>query len=316
MRELVIDGTRIADDTDCWVIAEIGHNHQGSLETCRRLIKAAKDSGANAVKLQKRDNKALYSKECYDSPYNSENAYGATYGAHREALEFGVEQYRELQAYSRSLGVTFFATAFDPPSLEFLIELCVPAVKIASGDLTNISLLKEVAGWGGPVIFSTGGGMLADVQRAYDIVQYQPHAVLQCTSGYPAKFEELNLRVIETYRGMFPETVVGLSDHDKGIAIAPVAYALGARIVEKHFTLDRTWKGTDQAFSLEPVGLRKMVRDLKRARQAMGDGIKRRYVSEIEPLKKQLKNADGQIDGNVALSVISDAVGEARFAYR
>jgi sialic acid synthase len=316
MRELIIDGTLIADNTECYVIAEIGHNHQGNVETCKRLIKAARDAGANAVKLQKRDNKALYTKEFYDTPYNSENAYGATYGAHREALEFDRAQYRALQSYSESVGVALFATAFDLPSLEFLIDLGMPAVKIASGDLTNIALLKEVAGWGGPAILSTGGGTLEDVQRAYDILQYQPHAILQCTSGYPARFEELNLRVIETYRGLFPDTVIGLSDHDKGIAIAPVAYALGARIVEKHFTLDRTWKGTDQAFSLEPVGLRKMVRDLKRARLAMGDGIKRRYVSEIEPLKKQLKNADGQIDGNVALSVISDAVGDARFAYR
>lgn len=316
MRELVIEGTRIADETDCYVIAEIGHNHQGNLETCKRLIKAAKESGANAVKLQKRCNTALYTKAYYDAPYNSENSYGPTYGLHREALEFDRAQYEALQVYSERLGVTFFATAFDLPSLEFLIDLGVSVVKVASGDLTNIALLKDVAGWGGPVILSTGGGLIEDVQRAHEIIQYQPHAILQCTSGYPARFEELNLRVVETYRGMFPETVVGLSDHDKGIAIAPVAYALGARIVEKHFTLDRTWKGTDQAFSLEPVGLRKMVRDLKRARLAMGDGIKRRYLSEIEPLKKQLKNVEGQIDGNVVLSVFADSVGEARFAYR
>ncbi len=295
MRDLVIDGKTINDESDCYVIAEIGSNHGGNLQTCKAMFKAAKEAGADAVKLQKRDNRSLYTDEFYDAPYNSENAFGATYGAHREALEFNRTQYIILQEYAATLGVTFFATAFDIPSADFLAELEVPAIKIASGDVKNHALLEYVANLEIPIILSTGGASLEDVQAADDICE--PDAILQCTSGYPARHEELNLGVIDTFMDAFPDSVVGFSDHSNGIAMAPIAYALGARIIEKHFTLDRTLKGTDQAFSLEPVGLRKMVRDLRRARLALGDGVKRLYDSEMAPLAKQWKNAEGKIDG-------------------
>jgi sialic acid synthase len=301
LRELVIDGIRIADDTDCYVIAEIGHNHQGSVETCKRMFDAAKWAGCNAVKLQKRDNKTLYTEEFYNSPYNSENAFGPTYGLHREALEFNWEQYKELQGYALSIGLTFFATAFDIPSADFLHKLGVPAIKIASGDLTNKPLLQHIATLGVPVILSTGGGTSGAIVEAISDLLFAESppqvAVLQCTSGYPAKYEELNLRVIDAYLERYPYSVIGWSAHDTGIAMAPVAYALGARIIEKHFTLDRSMKGTDQAMSLEPGAMKKMIENLKLCRLALGDGIKRRYESEIEPLKKQRKNAQGQIDG-------------------
>jgi sialic acid synthase len=297
LRELVIDGIRIADDTDCYVIAEIGHNHQGSVETCKRMFDAAKWAGCNAVKLQKRDNKTLYTEEFYNSPYNSENAFGPTYGLHREALEFNWEQYKELQGYALSIGLTFFATAFDIPSADFLHRLGVPAIKIASGDLTNDPLLLHVwQTWKAkPIIFSTGGGNEEDIDLACEILPRA--AILHCTSGYPAKYEELNLRYIEELSFEHCDRVVGWSAHDTGIAMAPVAYALGARIIEKHFTLDRSMKGTDQAMSLEPGAMKKMIENLKLCRLALGDGIKRRYESEIEPLKKQRKNAEGRIDG-------------------
>jgi sialic acid synthase len=300
MRELIIDGTRIADDTDCYVIAEIGHNHQGSVEKCKELFDAAKWSGANAVKLQKRDNKVLYTEEFYNSPYNSEHAYGPTYGEHREALEFDFDQYTLLKCYAEAIGLTFFATAFDLPSADFLAALNVPAYKIASGDLKNFQLINHVSSLGVPVVLSTGGGGMRDVERAASAMKMRRvgFALLQCTSGYPAKYDELNLSCIPTFREHY-DCVVGYSGHDNGIAMAVVAYALGARIVEKHFTLDRASKGTDQAFSLEPGGLRKMVRDLRRTRLALGDGIKRRYDSEVKPLAKQWKNEDGMIDGIV-----------------
>jgi sialic acid synthase len=300
MRELVIDGVRIGDDTDCYVIAEIGHNHQGDLDRCKELFTAAKACGCHAVKLQKRDNKSLYSEEMYNSPYNSENAFGPTYGAHREALEFGSEQYTALKIHAEKLGITFFATAFDKPSVEFLTRLDMPAFKIASGDLTNRDLLEYVARKRRPTIISTGGAKSIKEVYAADAVFAQancPLAILQCTSGYPARFEELNLEVLSTYRFALPQRVIGYSGHENGIAMAPVAFAMGARIIEKHFTLDRTWKGTDQAMSLEPRGMKSMIRDLKRVRLALGDGVKRRYSSESLPLTKQWKNAQGQIDG-------------------
>jgi sialic acid synthase len=295
MRELVIDGVTVNDESDCYVIAEIGHNHQGDLQLCKRMFDAAKEAGADAVKLQKRDNKTLYSEAFYNSPYNSENAYGATYGLHREALEFNRTQYVILQDHAEKLGISFFATAFDIPSADFLAELEMPAIKIASGDLKNLALLEYVSDLDIPIILSTGGGTMEDCIAADEICQ--PDAILQCTSGYPARHEELNIGVIDTFLDAFPDSVVGFSDHSNGIAMAPIAYALGARIIEKHFTLDRTLKGTDQPFSLEPAGLRKMVRDLRRTRLALGDGAKRTYDSELVPLAKQWKNADGQIDG-------------------
>lgn len=292
-----IDGTLIDDQSDCYVIAEIGHNHGGNVETCKALFDAAKDAGCHAVKLQKRDNRTLYSPEMFDAPYNSENAFGPTYGLHREALEFDREQYELLKCYAESIGLTFFATAFDVPSLLFLARLGVPAIKIASGDLTNTELLKEAAKVGKPVIISTGGGNITDVLHAHEHLRDVPHAILQCTSGYPASYDELNLGVIETYRAMFPHNVIGWSAHDTGTTMALCAYALGARIIEKHFTLDRAWKGTDQAMSLEPKGMAYMIENLRLAKRSMGDGIKRRFDSEAEPLKKQWKNEQGQIDG-------------------
>ena len=286
-------GTReIGDHTRCYVIAEIGHNHQGSLEKARELFREAKLAGADAVKLQKRDNAGLYTRAAYNKPYDNENSFGSTYGEHREFLEFGLSQYRELQAYASQLGMDFFATAFDIASADFLRQLDVPAVKIASGDLRSTPLLRHVASFGKPIVISTGGAVIDDVQRAYDTIMpiNQQLAILQCTAGYPAAFEELDLRVIGTYHERFPGAVIGFSSHDNGIAMPVAAYILGARIVEKHFTLNRAMKGTDHAFSLEPVGLRKMVRDLDRTYKALGNGVKKIYESEKAPILKMGKS--------------------------
>ena len=291
MRQLTIQGVAINEESGCYVIAEIGHNHQGSLEKCKELFRAARDAGAQAVKLQKRENRSLYTREMYERPYDNENSFGATYGQHREALEFGRKEYVELQHYAREIGVCFFATAFDVPSADFLASLDMPAYKVASGDLRNIPLLQHVARFGKPMIVSTGGATLADVERAHDAVVSinKQLCILQCTAGYPAAFEELDLGVITTYRTRFPDLVIGLSSHDNGIAMAPAAYVLGARVVEKHFTLNRAAKGTDHPFSLEPVGLRKLVRDLQRVRAALGDGTKKKYPSEEGPIVKMSK---------------------------
>lgn len=290
-RELTVDGTRIHDGGECYVIAEIGHNHQGDLEQCKRMFDVAKQCGANAAKLQKRDNRAMFTKAMYDSPYNHRNSYGATYGEHREKLEFSRAQYEELIRYAKSIGITFFSTAFDIPSADFLADLDMPAYKIASGDLINVPLLRHVAKIGKPMIISTGGASMDDVVRAYRVIMpINPQlCILQCTSGYPAEFNELNLRVIQTFRERFPDAVIGLSSHDNGIAMSPVAYVMGAGVIEKHFTLNRAAKGTDHAFSLTPEGLHRMVRDLRRAHEALGDGVKRCYESEKAPLYKMQK---------------------------
>lgn len=291
-RNLVINGKTVSDESDCYVIAEIGHNHQGDLEKAIDLFHAAKMAGVDAVKLQKRDNKALFTKAAYDKPYENENSYGATYGEHREFLEFGKKEYKTLAALAKELGLDFFSTAFDIPSADFLQEFEPPLYKIASGDLRNTPLLKHVAKFGKPMIISSGGATMDDVRRAHDAIMpiNTQLCILQCTATYPTEAEDMNLRVITTLREAFPGVVVGLSDHYNGISMAVASYVLGARVFEKHFTLNHTWKGTDHALSLEPIGMHKMVRDLQRARQALGDGVKTILPKEVPAITKMGKS--------------------------
>lgn len=290
-REINIDGKIINDDTDCYVIAEIGANHMGGLEVCKELFDLAAKCGCDAVKLQKRDNKSLYTSELYDQIYDNRHSFGRTYGDHREFLEFGRPQYLELMAHAKSLGIAFFATAFDIKSADFLHQIDMPAYKIASGDLTTTPLLEHVARFGKPIIVSTGGGRMADVLRAFETIYpiNRQLCFLQCTAAYPAEPENLNLRVIQTLRERFPDLVIGLSDHQNGIAMSTAAYVIGARVIEKHFTRNRAWKGGDQAFSLEPIGMSKMIRDLRRIRMALGDGVKQHLELEVAPLRKMAK---------------------------
>jgi N-acetylneuraminate synthase/sialic acid synthase len=286
--ELIIEDRVINDDADCYVIAEIGANHMGDVEIAKEMITKARESGVNAVKFQKRNSKSLFTKEMYDSPYVNANSFGATYGEHRDALEFGLDEFSELIRHSKEEGVTMITSAFDFKSADFLAELEMPAYKTASADITNTPFLKYIAEIGKPMIVSTGGSSLEDVQRAYDTIMPINDQIcfLQCTSSYPAEAADMNLNVIQTYKDTFPDCVIGLSDHQNGIAMALVGYVLGARVIEKHFTLNRGWRGTDQPFSLEPGGLRRLVRDLGRAKVAFGDGVKRRMESEVIPMKK------------------------------
>ena len=291
-RRLVIDGREIADDTQCYVIAEIGHNHQGSVEQALKLVEAAHRAGADAVKMQKRDNRSLFTDDYYDGPYRNDNSFGPTYGAHREALELDRSAFAEIQAYAKQLGIAFFATPFDLPSLEFLADLDVPAYKVASADVRNTPLLDQIAQTGKPVILSTGGSEQRDVMRAYERLRAANDdvAVLQCTVGYPARWGELDLRVIASYRDLFPEAVIGFSAHDNGVTAATAAaFTLGARIVEKHFTLDRSMRGTDQRFSLEPPMLMELVEELRHVRSALGSASKRVHERERGPLVKMAK---------------------------
>jgi sialic acid synthase len=291
VRELVVDGRAIARDGPAYVIAEIGHNHQGDLEKAKALIHAAKECDVDAVKFQKRDNRRLFTRAFYDSPYDHENSFGATYGEHREALELDKGAWFELSRHTREEGIAFVAAAFDEPSADFLAELEVDAFKFASGDLLNVPFLRYVAAIGKPMFLSTGGGTIEDIDRAVEAIASLNLrlCVLHCTASYPAEVEDLNLSVITQLRERYPDFVIGLSDHHNGIAMAPVAYMLGARVFEKHFTLNHAWKGTDHAYSLMPDGMRRFVRDLQRVPSALGDGIKRRLPSEERPLEKMGK---------------------------
>lgn len=307
---------------DVFVIAEIGHNHQGSMDVARAMFRAAKDAGADAVKLQKRNNRRLFVKSLYDQPYENENSYGPTYGAHREALEFGEVEYKELQRYADELDIMLFATAFDVDSVNFLAALDMPAYKIASADMNNLPLQKRVAETGKPIFLSTGGGNLNDIRRACETILpiNTQLAILHCTASYPAAVSDLNLSVIRALIAEFPDNVVGLSDHENGIDAASIAYMLGARVFEKHFTLNRALKGTDHAFSLEPEGFRKLVRNLKRIPVMLGDGVKRRLPSEEKPLLKMSKSlvaardlSEGHVIGENDVAIKSPGGGLAPF---
>src|SRR3989344_8540205 len=190
-RTITIGRKQITQNSDCFIIAEIGHNHQGSVEIAKQLFKAAKECGVDAVKLQKRNNKKLYTKEFYNSVYTSENAFGATYGLHREKLEFGKSEYKELQEYAKHLGLIFFATPFDLPSVDFLENLDMPVYKVASGDIIHIHLLQYIAKTGKTIIMSTGASTMEDIKLAYKtIMSINPQlAIMQCTASYPPSFQ-------------------------------------------------------------------------------------------------------------------------------
>jgi N-acetylneuraminate synthase/sialic acid synthase len=276
MKTINFGRSTISTKGPCYVIAEIGHNHQGNLETALKMIKVAASYGVNAVKFQKRDNKTLYTKSLYNKPYDHENSFGATYGEHREYLEFGRDEYVELKKYAEENGVEFMCTAFDFKSVDFLEELGVTCYKTASGDITNTPLLTYIAKLGKPMFVSTGAADLDEVRIAYEtIFKYNDKlCLMHCTAGYPTEYHDLNLRVIETFKKEFPEAIIGYSGHDNGILVPVIAYIIGATVVEKHFTLNHSWKGTDHKFSLEPEGLRKQIRDLRRVDISLGEGKK------------------------------------------
>lgn len=313
MREITIAGRRIADDTPAYVIAEIGHNHGGSGATARQMIAMAAAAGADATKLQKRDVDTLYTPEMLAQPYRSEHSYGPTYGQHRQALELGFQDYLGCRAMAQASQLAFFATAFDEVSADFLMEVDVPAIKLASSSLKDRALLYYVSSLRKPIILSTGGGTIEDIDAAVKCLStYRtPFALLHCTAAYPVLDPvELNLRAIITMRERYPDTVIGWSGHDPGVSLALVAYAYGARIIEKHVTLNRAGKGTDQAFSLEPKGLAQLCEDLKKAHLASGDGLKRVYLSEKKPLAKmrrQETRAGLQITGSTSSIEVTHA---------
>ena len=289
MARLQIGEKVITPDSDAYVIAEIGHNHGGSVQTAIKMVEAAKACGCDAVKFQKRTNTRIYTKAFLKTPYNSEHAYGPTYGSHRDALEFGMVEYQELKAVCRALEIGFIATAFDERSADLLNRIGVDAIKIASGDLVNIPLLEEVAKYGRPVIVSTGGGAWADIHLADHFLDKTDAAFLHCTALYPTRPEDVNLKAIEEMSFTMPHRIIGYSSHFNGPQAAADSYYFGARIIEQHFTLDHTMKGSDHAMSLEPQGMKMLVRDLRRAREMIGTGAKRRDEREQKALEKMEK---------------------------
>ncbi len=267
-----------------YIIAEVGQNHQGSLETAIEFIKIFAKEGANAVKFQTRNNKTLFSKEAYEKPYNSENAFAESYGAHRELLELNLEWLPKIKEECIKNNVAFMSTPFDEPSLEVLEELDVDIIKIASFDLGNLPFIDKIGATNKPVVLSVGGGHSHHIDSSVEtlLAHHNDIAVLHCVSEYPCEYNRLGLSNIKELIKKFPECTIGSSDHFNGILSGPVAYMQGARVFEKHVTLNRAWKGTDHSFALEPNGFNHFVRDLKRTPQMMNqkpkDDLGKEYV--------------------------------------
>lgn len=256
---------------ESFVIAEVGQNHNGDLDRAREYIRIFAHEGADAVKFQTRNNRYLFSEDAYCANYESENAFAATYGEHREKLELKPEWLPILKDDCIKHGVKFMSTPFDEPSLELLKSIDVDIIKIASFDLGNLPFIHRIAALGKPVVMSVGGGKIDQIRSSVEVLlkHHDKLAILHCVSEYPCEYNRLGLDNIEVLIREFPRCTIGSSDHFNGTLSGPVAYLKGARVFEKHVTLNRASKGTDHSFALEPEGFRKFVRDIKRVRHML-----------------------------------------------
>ena len=288
MKTIRIGDRMIGDGQPCFVIAEGGVNHNGDPGLARKLVDVAARAGADAIKFQKRSIPDILIRAALDAPYVRPTSLGATYGEHRERLELAEEVYWELADYARKRGLVFLASAWDQRSADFLDELGVPAFKVASADLTNLPLLDHLARKRRPLLLSTGMSDLDEIVDAVATVRrhHDEIVLLQCTSTYPAENEDLNLRAMALLRTEF-DVLVGYSGHERGLAPTEAAVALGACVVERHVTTDRTLPGPDHAASLEPRGLELLVRNVRNIEAALGAPVKR-VLDRERPIRDRL----------------------------
>jgi N-acetylneuraminate synthase len=289
MKEIKIGGTSVGEGHPCFIIGEIGINHNGDLEIAKKLIDVAEAAGCNAVKFQKRTPEL-----CVPAAQRNvmrETPWGyISYMDYRNKVEFGQAEYQEIDRYCREQGIIWFASCWDEPSVDFVRQFNAPCYKVASATLTNLSLLKHTRGAGKPILLSTGMSTLDDIDRAVGALGLEDLVILHAVSTYPAHYEELNLRAIATLREHY-QVPVGYSGHETGIASSVAAVALGACVVERHITLDRSMWGSDQAASLEPSGLTRLVRDIRLVESSMGSG-KKVVVERELPIIARLRRKD------------------------
>lgn len=277
-------GTRlVGDDQPCFIVAEIGINHNGDVDLAKRLISVALAAGCDAVKFQKRTVEVVFTPEELAKP--RENPFGATNGDLKNGLEFEQEEYEEIDAFCKSVKMMWFASPWDERSADFLERFSVPVYKIASASLTDDNLLRHVRATGKPIILSTGMSTYAEIDHAVEVLGKENLVLMHATSTYPAAYPELNLRAIPTMAARYG-VPIGYSGHETGIPTSVCATALGACSVERHITMDRAMWGSDHAASLEPNGISRLVRDIRLWEQAKGDGIKRVYERELPIIKK------------------------------
>ena len=289
MTTIQIGDKLIGDGMPCFVVAELGINHNGDIRLAKQLIDAAVAAGCDAVKFQKRTIELCYTAEELDRP--RESPWGTTTRQQKEGLEFGQDEYEQIDRYCRAAGIQWFASCWDIPSVDFIEQFQPPCYKIASACLTHRELLKYTVSIGRPVLLSTGMSTMSEIEAALDLLETNPLIIMHATSTYPSKSEELNLKCLPAYCDYFSGIPIGYSGHEVGLATTLAAVAMGACVVERHLTLDRTMYGSDQSASIEPHGFAHLVRDIREIEKALGDGVKRVYPDEL-PIKAKLRKVE------------------------
>lgn len=288
-REVKLGNRLVGDGHPVYIIAEIGINHNGDMDVAKQLIDSAVDAGCDAVKFQKRTPELCVPEEQRDKMRHTPWGY-ISYMDYREKVEFGKGQFSEIVEYCKKARIDWQASAWDEPSVDFLEQFDPILHKAPSASLTDTALLKKMRQQNKPIILSTGMSELDQIKAAVDLIGTEDLVLAHCTSTYPCPPEELNLNMIMTLREMY-SCPIGYSGHEIGLPTTVAAVTLGACVIERHITLDRAMWGSDQAASIEPGGLRKMVKYIRVVEQALGDGVKTVYESEKSNLQK-LRRAD------------------------
>ena len=284
-REVRIGNRLVGDGQPAYIIGEIGLNHNGDITVAKKLMEVAKTAGADAVKFQKRTPELCVPEHQRNQMRDTPWGY-ITYLDYRYKVEFDEEAYTEIDRYARELGIDWFASSWDIPSLDFIEQFNPPAHKLPSALLTDLELLRAYRATGKPLIISTGMSTLNEIKAALEIIGEDNLILCHTTSSYPCPPEELNLRMVQTLRDMTTTCPIGYSGHEVGLVPSAVAVALGACLVERHITLDRAMWGSDQSASVEPQGLASLVKYIRVTERSLGDGIKRVYDSELSSLSK------------------------------
>ena len=281
--EVLLGGRPVGDAHPCYVLAEIGINHNGDVQVAQKLIDVASFAGCEAVKFQKRTIDVVYTPEELAKP--RESPFGETNGDLKRGLEFGHTEYQQIDEYCRHKPISWTASCWDEASVDFIDQFNPPFYKIASASLTDDALLRHTRAKGKPIVLSTGMSTLDQIDHAVDVLGKDNLVLLHCCSTYPAQYPELNLRAIPALRQRY-DVPIGYSGHETGIASSVAAATLGACVVERHVTLDRSLWGSDHAASLEPNGIMRVIRDIRLVELALGDGVKSVVPSEIPIMKK------------------------------
>ncbi len=283
-RELLLGTRKVGEGNPTYIVAEIGINHNGSVDIAKSLIDKAVESGVDAIKLQKRTPELFVPAGQQNEMRETLWGY-VTYLEYRYRLEFGLNEYREIDRYCKQINIPWFASVWDEPSLNFIQQFNPICIKIPSASLTDKNLLMRAHETGLPLILSTGMSTMHQIQKAFKDLGENNLLISHATSTFPCDPAELNLKVIDTLKKKFP-CPIGYSGHEVGLIPTVIAVSMGACLVERHITLDRTMWGSDQAASVEPGGMERLVKYIRVTEQALGDGVKRVYDSEVPSLRK------------------------------